>query len=263
MQEKRAVWWAELSWPEVDKVLKNTDTVLLPMGSTEQHGRHLPLGVDGYIPIGIAEKVSAITGVPILPPIWYSTCSWHQGFTGTIHISSDTLIRQVVEICASVQRYGIKHIIGINGHTGGSDPALMVAADKVLEKTGARFWIACVVDVARDAIIDLCTSPVLGHADEIETAEMMAIRPDLVHLNCVKASNRVPKSEFLSLNYRPLKAQMHYRMNQNDWKRIAPEGYVGDPTAASLDKGEKMIYHIAGNIIKFIEELKSWDGTIG
>ena len=56
---------------------------------------------------------------------------------------------------------------------------------------------------------------------------------------------------------------MHYRMNQNDWKRIAPEGYVGDPTAASLDKGEKMIYHIAGNIIKFIEELKSWDGTIG
>ena len=55
MQEKRAVWWAELSWPEVDEVLKNTDTVLLPMGSTEQHGRHLPLGVDGYIPIGIAE----------------------------------------------------------------------------------------------------------------------------------------------------------------------------------------------------------------
>lgn len=260
--EKKPIWWQELSWPEVENLVQEIDTVMLPIGSTEQHGRHLPLGVDVFIPMGIAERVSVQTGVPILPPIWYVPSAWHQNFPGSIHVSAETVIRQIVEICSSVRKYGIKHIIGINGHTGGCDSTLVVAADQVLAKTDARFWIASVVDIAYHEIIEVCDSPVLGHADEIETAKMMAVRPDLVHIEGVKPNNRQPKSAFLSVNYRPSPAKILYRMNQEDWQTIAPEGYIGDPSAATPEKGEKMIKSAADNISKFIMELKNWTGKI-
>ena len=262
MENVKPIWWQELSWPEVAELVKKTDTALLPIGSIEQHGRHLPLGVDVYIPMGIAERVSILTGVPILPPICYAPCSWHQGFPGTINVSSETLIKLIVEICLSVRKIGIKHIIGINGHTGGCDSSLIIAADTVLEKEDVRFWIVDVVDIARKDIIDVCNSPVLGHADEIETSEMMAIRPDLVHIEGINACNRQPKSDLLSINYRTLAAQMHYRMNQEDWKCIAPEGYIGDPSSATSAKGERMISSIVKNIEGFIIELNKWQGII-
>ncbi|MCI8649016.1 MAG: creatininase family protein [Anaerotruncus sp.] len=260
--EKKPIWWQELSWPEVAQLMEKTDTVLLPIGSTEQHGRHLPLGVDVFIPMGIAQRVSAQTGVPILPPIWYVPCAWHQSFPGAIHVSAQTVIAQIVEICDSLSKYGVKHVIGINGHTGGCDSTLVVAADQVLEKTEARFWIASVVEVANDEILALCDSPVLGHADEIETSKMMALRPELVHLEGVEPNNQQPRSAFLSVNYRPCSAKLLYRMSKEDWRSVAPDGYIGDPLAATPEKGERMLCAAAENIVRFIHELEGWNGKI-
>lgn len=262
MNEKKPVWWQELSWPELDKILDHVDTVLLPIGSTEQHGPHLPLGVDLYIPMGIAERVSAKTGIPILPPVWYVPCAWHLDFPGAINVKADTVINQIVDICDSLSNYGIKHVIGINGHTGGCDSTLVVAADKVLEETNVRFWVGSVVDIANDVILNLCTSPILVHADEIETSKMMAIRPDLVHVEGVEANNWEPKSRFLSNNYRPASAKILYRMNRADWKHIAPRGYIGDPASATPEKGEKMLTAIVENLVEFIDDLKNWTGTM-
>ena len=256
----KPVWWQDLSWPELREYAKNTDIALLPIGSTEQHGPHMPTGVDGYIPIGIAEKVSARTGLAILPTHWYAPCSWHDHFPGTIHVSPESMINLLVDICCSVERStGIKHIIGINGHTGGCDSTLLVAADTVIAKSqGARLWIASVVDIAIDEVLETCTSPVLGHADEVETAKMMAIRPDLVHVGKVKANNKQPKSKFMSINYRGGGPKMLFRLNKDDWKNVAPAGYIGDPAAATPEKGERMLEAAAGNIVKFTMELKKW-----
>jgi creatinine amidohydrolase len=258
MKQKGAIWWQDLSWPQVESILKERTTVLLPIGSTEQHGRHLPLGVDVYIPMGIATKVSAATGLPILPPLWYAPCSWHQKFPGTVHIAPETLISLVTDICCSLGHYGVKHVIGINGHTGGCDSTLLVAADKVIERSGARFWIASVVDIASNEILNICDSPVLGHADEVETAKMLAVRPDLVRLDNVTPSNNQPNSNFLSINYRSHGPHVLFRLNSDDWKAVAPEGYIGDPTAATAEKGSKMIDAIVKNLIEFVKELDSW-----
>lgn len=258
----KPIFWLEQSWPELEKILKKVDTVLLPIGSTEQHGYHLPTGVDIYIPCAIAEKVSIATGVPILPSINFVPCAWHLGFPGAINVSANTVITQIVEICQSLERMGIKHVIGINGHTGGCDSTLVVAADQVITKTKVRFWVASVVDVAEEEIISICDSPVLGHADEIETAKMMAIRPDLVHIENIKANNKQPKSKFLSVNYRPSSARILYRMSEQDWKNVAPDGFIGDPTVATPEKGTKMISAATNNICEFIYELKNWRGSI-
>lgn len=254
----KPVWWQDLSWPEVKKYVANTQTVLLPIGSTEQHGPHLPLGVDGYIPIGIAERVSARTGLAILPSHWYAPCSWHDDFPGTIHIAPETMINLLADICCGVERScGVKHIIGINGHTGGCDSTLLVAADTVIARSqGARLWIASVVDIAAPDVLEICDSPVLGHADEVETAKMMAVRPDLVHVDKVPANNKQPKSKFMSINYRGNGPRMLFRLNRDDWKRVAPAGYIGDPAAATPEKGNRMIDAIADNIIAFTKELE-------
>ncbi len=260
--ENKPIYWQELTWQEIEKLVKTTDVALLPIGSTEQHGPHLPTGVDGFIPADIAARTSAKSGVPILPPIWYVPCAWHQNFPGAINVSPQTVIAQIVDICDSAYKSGIQHIIGINGHTGGCDSTLLAAADQVIAKTKARFWIASVVDIAADEIISCCESNVLVHADEIETSKMMAIRPDLVHIDRVKPNNRMPKSEFLHISYRPAPAKILFRMSKDDWKRLAPEGFIGDPTVATPEKGDRMLESAAGNIVKFIDDLRDWDGSI-
>ena len=68
------LWLHEMTWPEIDEVLNRTSTVLVPMGSTEQHGPHLPEGTDTYVPSHLAELVALETGVPIAPPVWLTTC---------------------------------------------------------------------------------------------------------------------------------------------------------------------------------------------
>ena len=259
---QKPVLWLEQSWPQLEEILKKVDTVLLPIGSTEQHGYHLPTGVDIYIPCAIADSVSKLTGVPVLPSINFVPCAWHLGFPGAINVSANTVINQIVEICQSLEHMGVKHVIGINGHTGGCDSTLVVAADQVIAKTNVRFWVASVVDIAEKEIIGICDSPVLGHADEIETAKMMAIRPDLVNIDGVKANNKQPKSKFLSVNYRPSSARILYRMSSQDWGNVAPDGYIGDPSVATPEKGEKMIAAAAKGICEFIDELKDWKGSI-
>ncbi len=256
MSKGKPVLWAELSWPEMEKVLASTDTVLLPVGSTEQHGRHLPLGVDIFIPVDIARRVSAETGVPVLPSVNFVPCAWHECFPGAISITPRVLISQLVDIARSLQNYGVRNIILVNGHTGGCDSTLVAAADEVLQETACRFYIASVVDVAADEVLSICSSPVLGHADEVETAKMMAIRPDLVHIEGVKANDREPKSGYLSVNYRR-KSRIFFRTSKEDWKALAPEGYIGDPSAATPEKGEAMLSRIASEISGFIKDLEN------
>ena len=256
MSKGKPIFWAELSWPEVKTLLSSITTVILPIGSTEQHGRHLPLGVDIFIPVDIAKRVSAETGIPVLPPINFVPCAWHECFPGAISISPRVLISQLVEIAESLQNYGLKNVVLINGHTGGCDSTLVAAADEVLQKTSCRFFIASVVDVVIDDVLSICTSPVLGHADEVETAKMMAIRPDLVHIDNVVANNREPASSYLSVNYRR-KSRILFRTNKEDWISLAPEGFIGDPSAATPEKGEEMLTKIASEIASFINDLES------
>jgi creatinine amidohydrolase len=161
-----------------------------------------------------------------------------------------------------MEQQGVRHVIGINGHTGGCDSTLLVAADRVIEKSKTRLWIASVVDMAVDEVLKICDSPVLGHADEVETAKMLALRPDLVRLDNVTPSNNQPKSNFLSINYRSSGSRILFRLGRDDWKSLAPQGYIGDPSAATPEKGNRMIDAIATNLIHFVRELENWPALL-
>ncbi|MFC1803912.1 creatininase family protein, partial [Thermoproteota archaeon] len=123
-------WLQEMSWPEVDEALTHTNIALVPVGSTEQHGLHMPLGVDTYIPMMLAEEVAKKTEVVLTPPLWFADCPHHMGFTGTITLRSETLIELVYDICMSLIKHGFKKILLLNGHTIANNPALMIAIEK-------------------------------------------------------------------------------------------------------------------------------------
>jgi creatinine amidohydrolase len=252
--DSKRIIWEELKSTQVDSVVAGGRVALLPIGSTEQHGSHLPLGTDNYIPARIAEIVSDMTGAPILPLIPYGPCDWHTVFPGSISIPAETFIDFVFHVAKGAAQQGFAHIIAVNGHTGGSNPALLVAADRVVRETQARLWVADVVQVAREEVLSFATTPVLGHADEIETSKVLAIRPDLVDLGQVSPWEKEPASVRLSKNYRRGSAILS-RISTEEWAMLAPGGFLGNPLEASPEKGARMLEASAEAIAAFIQDL--------
>ncbi len=252
-------WLQEMSWPEVAEVLKRTDVILLPVGATEQHGLHLPLGVDTYVPMHAAERIAEGAGVPIAPPVWFAHCEWHMGFPGTISLKPSTLIALLRDIVHSLRRHGFRNFIVLNGHTSGANPTLLTAADEIqLEMPDVRLWVVDVVLMAWKACLKVCEAEVLEHADEIEASQMLVARKDLVHLE--KTRPILPKftSEFTRVDYRSSdKDQVLFRLTAEDWRALTPEGQIGDPTIATEAKGKAMMDGLVENVIAFIKDLRT------
>lgn len=123
----RSVWMNELTWEDVDEYLQSEDIVIIPVGSTEQHGPAGPLGVDAYAAIALAEDAAKRTGVLTTPPLWFSDAPHHLDFPGTISLRSETLIHVIKDIVHSLARNGFKKFIVINGHKGTNLPAITLA----------------------------------------------------------------------------------------------------------------------------------------
>jgi len=254
----RKYWLQEMSWPEVAEALKRTDIALIPIGSTEQHGLHLPLGVDTFIPIWVAEEVAKQVDVVVAPPLWYADCPHHMGFPGTITLRPETLIELVYDICKSLIKHGFNKILLLNGHTMANNPALLVAIERVQEETDAHVYLIDLLDIAKSTISKIRESELGGlyHAAELETSQMLAIRPDLVRME--KAKKVIPKSisRFIIIDGITPGDKIWFKITMKEWKKLTEYGLIGDPTLASKEKGEKVMKAIVDNIVTFINEIK-------
>jgi creatinine amidohydrolase len=174
--------WADLTWEEVDSLRRGgMDMVLLPVGSTEQHGPHLPLNVDTMLAEAVTEAVSASTGVPVLPVLPYGCALGHtRRWPGTISLSPGTLTQVVVEVLEDVIAFGFTRVLVLSGHVTNAAPlrcALEILRDrhqsvriaqKHLLEASARTKAAYLAD-ADDF-----------HANAAETALMMHLCPGQV-----------------------------------------------------------------------------------
>ena len=112
-----SVWLHELTWEEVASYLRTRDTIMVPFGTTEQHGPAGSLGLDGYVAIASCRRCGAKkAGVLSAPPLWYGDSSHHLGFPGTISLRTETLMQVVYDIVRSLARHGFRRILLINGH---------------------------------------------------------------------------------------------------------------------------------------------------
>jgi creatinine amidohydrolase len=240
----RTLWFDELSMPEAEKAAEDGKVVIIPCGSIEEHGTHLPLCTDSlqaeYVALGVAQK----TGCLVAPPLRYGLCSSTRNFPGTITITFDSLRSIMTDILEDFIRNGFKRLLVITGHAGGSHmTALKLAAKTVVtnhmnEEDRPRIMVCSDYDFAfdlRDKEFDSRDS----HAGTIETSRVMAFRSDLIKAKGTRSYPDLPRFEVVP-----------------DPERYFPSGVMGDPTVASAEKGQKINEYVIEQIVKLVKELE-------
>ncbi len=241
----------ELTWPEAKERFKEVDVALLPVGSIEQHGPHLPLDTDAFDAAYLAKKVAEGCTDPkplVLPLIPYGVSYHHEDFSGTISINPDTLSTLVYEIGMGAARHGIAKLVVINGH-GGNKPALHYAA-QMINRDARIFTCVDTGETSDPDIIPLAETPNDVHAGEIETSTTLAVRPDLVRFE--SAHKFIPEFSSRYLNFTSKRHVSWYTRTA----KISPSGVLGDPTKATREKGQRIWELMITHLVQLVEDLK-------
>jgi len=219
----------ELGWPDVLEYLQHDDRLMLVVGSTEQHGRHLGFGSDVCVPWEIGRRLSERTGVLLAPPLNYGMSLHHLGFPGSLSLRPSTLASVIQDLLESAYEHGFRHVLLLNGH-GGNTAAIQTALAEVLyeltdlEVRLGSWW----TEPAAKSVLDGAFGDELpGHSDAGETSVVLAVRPDTVRLERAHYSPGAPKVSFLTRQA----FYEHY-----------PHGVIGaDPRRASAEVGEQAL----------------------
>ena len=172
---------AEMTWPQIQALVASGETLcLLPVGATEQHGRHLATGTDTFIAEAICGAASARTGVPMLPGLAVSSSGAHtHAWPGTFSFGPRLLIEMVLALAPWVESCGFSRLLIVNAHVGNAGP-LAVAADELRARGGLRVglvhWFGLTDEIANRVTADAQD----WHAHAAETSLMLHLRPDLV-----------------------------------------------------------------------------------
>lgn len=217
------VRWEELTWPEAESTAAAQDSVIIPVGATEQHGPHLPLAVDTLICEAVALGVSALTGVPVLPPLSFGVSASHGDFAGTVALRPETMIAVVEDVIDSLYASGVRQFILLNGHIW-NNGALDVSAEKLrVRHRDARVRALGYVTMYPGPEVDghVTYGRALMHANFFETSVMLHLAPELVRME--RATSHVDVDSFWD-----------YRMDQ-----VSETGVWGrDVTDADAKHGE-------------------------
>ena len=245
-------FWGELSWPDAADRLAVVDTALLPVGAIEQHGPHLPLDTDAFDADHLARSIAAGCSDPkplVLPLVAYGVSYHHEAFKGTISINNDTLANLVYDIGISVAKNGIRKLVIINGH-GGNAPSLNFAAQRINQD--ARIFVCVDTGETSDVDVDkLSETSNDVHAGEIETSTSLAVRPHLVYMD--RLQMEVPEFTSRYLDFTSQRGVAWYAHTH----KISTSGVMGDPTKASVEKGEKMWAVMIAHLTAFVNQLKT------
>ena len=223
----------EMTWPMVKKAIEEGyKTVIVPIGSIEQHGPHLPTGTDTFagdvFGIRVAEKLGKALVAPTIRP----GCSeHHMDFPGTITISPETLIRVLLDVCEALDRHGFENIILIPTHGGNFAPvvtATQIIAPKLKANVVSLADLGGLISKMNDAMAEFGVSAeeAGSHSGAAETSLMMAYKPDLV------------RGEKMTTGYMGPLTSKYVRAG---FKAVTPTGVFGDATKASRKAGKRII----------------------
>lgn len=237
------------TWPEVEEYLKENDVVIFPVGSQEQHGKHLAEDNDAFTALEVAKRVAEKTGVLVAPAMPFGYSPHHMGFSGTITLPFETLLQVYKEVCKSLMKHGFKKIVIMNGH-GGNSNVIAEALRRIKEETGERVYSLMVFPGSwAPEIVNETIETRGGHADEMETSVALYLGQRVFFEKGEKGVPPETPSEFIQ-KYRGKVSAV------SDFHERTVSGSLGDPTYASKEKGKKVMEAGIEEIAKFIEELK-------
>lgn len=232
----------EMTMSEFEAGLKRTRTVLIPFGSVEEHGPHLPLSTDTIEACEVARKAAQRIPLFVAPPLHYGNCRSTACHPGTVSITTTTLKLLFIDIVSSLYSHGLRTFVALSGHAGGAHcMALQEAGEELL----LRFHdceIAVLTEfiLAREEGRGLIETPGDAHAGEIETSRILHSHPHLVKGSAEKEFPSFPVG-----------------MLVRDKRRYWPGGVWGDPGKASAEKGERLENLVVGKLVELIQMLES------
>jgi len=247
----------EMNWVEVRDVLKTTDTVIVPLGSLEEHGPHDPIGSCLILANESAKLVGAKTGVPVVPTIPFGAGRGFDNFPGTIMVRSETLKQLAKDVTSDLIHHGFRRIIFFSAHAG-NIPALSELSAELREETGAIFAVLHIWGLISQIYPSTQPEVKAGHGGEPVASVMLYLTPGLVDMTKAKwAPLKRPMEGITSETYsihefKKLKVTIPLGTEE-----VAENGVMGDPTKASRERGEKLFNAVTDYLIDFVQNFKA------
>ncbi|CCQ92699.1 Creatininase subfamily [[Clostridium] ultunense Esp] len=226
---------------EVKKRIEEFPVAILPIGATEQHGPHLPLGVDIFIATELSKRVAEKTGAVVLPTLPFGYSWVWRDISGTVSLEQHRVETVIKDVAHSVARYGIKLLVIINGHDANNTS--MKYATRELEDELDLEVIYLFYPEMENVIKDVMETPTwhgMIHACEFETSLMLAVKPELVNMD-------------LAVEEYPDKPNL-YGKSTMSLGHMSKSGVYGDPTKATKEKGEKLLNIFVNNMSNCLME---------
>jgi creatinine amidohydrolase len=253
-----------MTWPQARAAFKRTSFVVIPTGSTEQHGPHLPLGTDFLVAKELAHRVGQRSNVIVTPTVSVGYAQYHAVFPGTLSLTEHTLAKVYIEICQNLLRYGATHIFFMNGH-GGNMVALRQCGEWLRERC-IPSAVACWWEMTHVVNPEWMA---LGHADYVETSMILALDETLPDMASATLAVNKPLTTQIALD--DLRAARfkgaHLAVNlimtditdngaMMEYGMTKAKDFTIPPTAATKAMGETLYEGLANYFVEFIEEFR-------
>jgi creatinine amidohydrolase len=233
-----------MTMTEFEAGLARSRTVLIPFGSVEEHGPHLPLSTDTLEAYEVCRKAAGRMPLFVAPPIHYGNCRSTACHPGTVSISTTTLKLLFTDIVCSLRSHGLRNFVALSGHAGGAHNMALQDAGEELIRRFDDIAIAVVTeyDLARDEGRGVIETPGDAHAGEIETSRILHSHPHLVKGSAPREFPSFPAGILV-----------------RDKRRYWPGGVWGDPGKATAEKGARLEEMVVARLLELVRELERTD----
>ena len=250
--------WEELSWPQIE-TLDKEKVVVIPTGSVEQHGRHLPVFTDTFLVTDIAQRVAERMGdeIILLPTLWLGSSNHHRDYPGTLSISAALYSKVIKGLTMSILQAKFRRLFFLIGHGGNAIPIAQALADLSCESELANAaWLASATywGLADDKIgvPQGLTQEKLAHSCEFETSMLFFVRPELVAQAKIESATRVIDDEWWNPEWGG-KVSVFKRFN-----RLTASGAMGLPEKATPEKGRALLDVVIQEVVRFLRDFAKW-----
>ena len=248
----QSVMWKFLTAADLRAKAQSGAIVVLPVASMEQHGPHLPVGVDTILSEAVcqaaAEAIAADTPVVVAPTLWCGMAEHHMAFGGTFTFDIPTYRAVLLCLLRSVERHGFKRVLIVNGH-GGNIAALSAFLPDIVRETGLKLRVTTYFEQAKAALAEVLEDQEsVHHACEAETSLMMVVAPDTVR------RDKLPEAHGPAHSSTPPAGIARYR----SFRDITPSGVIGDARRSNAQKGEKLMAACRDGIAAVLRDPATW-----
>ena len=243
--------YEHLTSPDVKEAAEKVSLAILPIGSIEVHGPHMPTGTDSIIVFEIAKAAAEGDEAVVLPPFYYAYVLENRHFPGTISLTAKTLLSLLEEVCDEISRNGFKKILIVNGHGGNNEVLRVFFRDSLTKKKD--YTLYAMVDPwapLKELVAEISQGRTIGHACEIETSLGLHLFKNLIKMDNIKQMAKTGGTGLPRGIETPV-----------DWQAYAVQLYLGDPRLATNEKGKILVDTMVAFLKEAIRAIRE-DGNV-